>query len=79
MFCEPRDCKLLSIFQKINSGFVSKNCPLISSVMFIFLGFSLFVVSDLFILVNFILFMMMYNYFCHLLMFLFPEQITKIA
>lgn len=47
--------------------------------MFIFIRFSLFVVSDLFILINFILFVMMYDCFCHLLMFLFPEQITKIA
>lgn len=62
MFYEPRDCKLLSIFKKMNLGFVSKNCPSISSVMFIFIRFSLFVASDLFILNNFILFMTMYDY-----------------
>lgn len=56
------DCKLLSILKKRNLGFVSKNCPLISSIMFIFIRFSLFVASDLFLLNNFILFMTMYNY-----------------
>lgn len=46
----------------MNLGFVSKNCPLISSVMFIFIRFLLFVASDLFILNNFVLFMTMCHY-----------------
>lgn len=62
MFCETGDCKLLSIKKKKPKGFVSKNCPLISSVVLIFISISLLVISNFFILINFVLFMKMYGY-----------------
>lgn len=56
--------KLLPIKKK-EKAFLSGNCPLISSLIFIFISISLIVVPDLFILMNFILFMMMYDYLPH--------------